>query len=153
MGETWVLNSEYSKKAFIANVEKLFNEHKFLTYEAPKIGPDRSLDQNALFHVWIVEFICHLLRCHSSEVTEGMIQGTKKTIKGLFYREYLYEWMVHKVICPLTKRKKTDYTSSASWKQGEMFLVLTWLQDFAATQGLILESKGKFAKLKRHTQK
>lgn len=82
-----------------------------------------------------------------------MVEGIKKTIKGLFYRENPYEWMVHKVICPLTKREKTDYTSSASWMVGEMYLVLTWMQIFAAQQGCILESKGEFAKRQREQNK
>jgi hypothetical protein len=78
-----------------------------------------------------------------------MLEGMKKTVKGLFYRENPYDWMLHRVICPLTKREKVDYTSSSSWKQGEMFLVLTFLQNFAATQGCVLESKGEFNKLQR----
>jgi len=149
MGEAWVLNSDTSKKAFIANVEKLYDEHKYLTYGAPRIGADRSLGQNALLHCWLTDFGCHLAKCHYTQFTDGMMEGIKKTMKGLFYREYPYEWMVHEVVCPLTKRKKTDYTSSSKWKQGECFLVLTWLQNFAATQGCVLESKGEFQKLQR----
>ena len=153
MGEVWVLKNETSKKAFIANVEKMFDEYGHLTYDAPRIGADRSLGQNAIFHMWLGEFACHLAKCHYTQLTDGMIDGIKKTVKGLFYREYPYEWMVHKVICPLTKREKTDYTSSAKWKQGEFFLVLTWLQNFAASQGCVLESKGEFSKLQREQNK
>ncbi len=149
MGESFVVNSESSKKAFIAYVENLYNEHKYITYGAPRIGVDRSLTQNNLFHQWLTDFGCHLAKCHKTQFTDGMMEGIKRTIKGLFYKEYPYEWMVHKVICPLTGREKTDYTSSASWKQGEMFLVLTWMQQFAANQGCVLESKGEFNKLQK----
>ena len=148
-GESWTINSESSKKAFIANLEKLFDEHKYITYGSPRLGKDRSLTQNGLFHMWLTDFGCHLAKCHYTEFSDGMLEGIKKTIKGLFYKEYGYEWMVHKVKCPLSKREKTDYTSSASWKQGEMFLVLTWMQDFASTKGCVLESKGEFNKLQR----
>jgi len=149
MGESWTVNSEQTKKAYIAKVEKDFSEYKYLTYAPPRIGIDRSIDQNSLFHVWCTEFAAYLTPCHTKEVTKGMLEGMKKTVKGLFYRENPYNWMLHKVICPLTKREKIDYTSSSSWKQGEMFLVLTFLQNFAATQGCALESKGEFNKLQR----
>lgn len=153
MGESWVLNSEQSKRAFFAHVDSLFNEHKYLTYSAPKVGADRSLGQNALFHVWLDEFACHLAKCHYSQLTDGMREGTKRTVKGLFYQEYDYEFMVHNVVCPLSKRSKKDYTSSAKWKQGEMYLMLDWFQNFAATKGCVLESKGEYAKLKREQNK
>lgn len=149
MAESWVINSETSLKAFATHVTNLYLEHKYITYSTPRIGADRSLGQNAIFHIWLSDFACHLAKCHYTQLTDGMIDGIKKTVKGLFYKEYPYEWMVHEVICPLTKRKKIDYTSSAKWKQGEMFLVLTFLQHFAATQGCVLESKGEYQKLQR----
>lgn len=150
MGEAWTVNSEPSCNAYCAHVKAQFHKHGYLTYPAPKIGKDRSLGQNALFHFWITEFICHLVLCHPSQVTEGMKDGTKRTIKGLFYRHYPGEkWMIHEVVCAISQRKKIDYTSSASWKQGEMFMVLEFFQGYAATQGCVLESKGEFARLKR----
>lgn len=153
MGESWVINSDTALKAFVANVEKLYAEHKYITYSAPRIGADRSLGQNALFHVWITDFGCHLAKCHFSQFSDSMLEGTKRSVKGFFYREHPYEWMIHEVKCPITKRSKKDYTSSKKWKQGEMFLVLTWLQNFAANYGCVLESKGEFAKLQREQNK
>lgn len=153
MGESWIVNSEQKKRAYIDQVERWWSEHKYMTFSPPRLGEDRSIDQNSLFHVWCTEFAAFLTPCHTKEVTKGMVEGIKKTIKGLFYRENPYEWMVHKVICPLTKREKTDYTSSASWMVGEMYLVLTWMQIFAAQQGCILESKGEFAKRQREQNK
>lgn len=153
MTESWVVNSEHTKKAFIAKVEADYAEHKYLTYAPPRIGADRSLTQNGLMHQWLTDFGCHLAKCHYTEFTDGMMEGMKKTAKGLFYREYPFEWMVHEVKCPLTNRVKTDYTSSSSWKHGEMFLVLTFMQNFAATKGCVLESKGQFAKYQREALK
>jgi hypothetical protein len=48
-----------------------------------------------------------------------------------------------------TGKQRLDYTSSADWKTGEMFMVLTFMQLEAANQGVILESKGEFAKNQR----
>jgi len=152
-GEAWVINSDTTFQAFMVNAAALYAEHKYITYGAPRIGADRSLGQNAIFHLWLTDFGGHLSKCHYTQFTDGMMEGIKKTVKGMFYREYPYEWMVHEVECPLTKRKKTDYTSSSKWKQGEMFLVLTWLQNFAASQGCVLESKGEFQKLQREQNK
>lgn len=149
MGESFTVNSPSTLKSFHDHVDKLFGQHKYLTFTAPRIGADRSIDQNSLLHVWLTELAAYLANCHRKEVTEGMIEGLKRSVKGMFYRETGYAWMVHKVICPLTKREKTDYSSSKSWKQGEMFIFLNWLQVFGAKQGCILESKGEHAKLTR----
>lgn len=149
MSEPFVVNSETALAAYLQKVRKDFMEHRYLTYPAPRIGPDRSLDQNALLHVWLTEFAAHLTPCHKSEVTAGMLEGIKRSVKQMFYRESGYDWMVHTVRCPLTGREKKDWSSSKSWKRGEMFMFLTWLQMFAATHGCILESKGQFQKLQR----
>lgn len=153
MPEYFQTNSEPSFNAFMKFARELWDEHKFVTWSW-RIGVDRSLTQNALFHVWLTELAAHLIKCHKDEITKGMVHGTKKTVKGLFYRENPYEWMVHKVYCPITKREKIDYTSSADWKQGEMFLVLTFMQNYAALKhGLVLESKGEFNRLQREQNK
>lgn len=146
MAEAWTVNSVQKRDAYKAQVDRWFEEYPYLTFPAPRIGEDRSIDQNALFHVWLTELAAFLTPCHPKEVTAGMLEGIKKSVKGLFYRENPYEWMVHNVVCPLTKREKADYTSSKSWKRGEMYIVLTWLQIFAGQKGCVLESKGEFAK-------
>ena len=57
--------------------------------------------------------------------------------------------MIHVVTDPKSGKTKKDYTSSADWKTGEMYQVLTFLQMESANDGLILEAKGQYAKLKR----
>lgn len=149
MGEAWTVNSEATLAGYLQKVRKDFMEHRYLTYPAPRIGPDRSLDQNALLHVWLTEFAAELAGCHKREVTRGMLEGIKRSMKEMFYRESGEPWMIHIVKCPLTGREKKDWSSSADWKRGEMFMFLSWLQMFAATHGCILESKGQFQKLQR----
>ena len=151
MGESWTVNSEQSKAAYKAQVDRDFAEHKYLTYNPPRIGVDRSLDQSALFHVWLTEFIAFKLGKHPKTVEENELEGIKRTMKKLYVIAYpdSRAWMVHEITDYSTGKKKSDYTSSASWKVGEMFLVLKWIQLFAADLGLILESKGEFAKNQR----
>lgn len=147
MPEHWTVNSEQTKAAFKAQIDRWWDEHKYLTFDAPRIGPDRSIPQNSLIHVFLTEFAAFLTPCHKKEVTAGMLEGIKRSMKGMFYRETGASWAVHKVKCPLTGREKTDYTSSSSWKRSEAFEFLTWLQSFAAEKGCVLESKGEFRKL------
>jgi len=144
-----LVNSDISKKEFFAHVDKLYNEHKYLTFAAPRIGPDRSLDQNALAHVWLTEYAAHLLNKGKKQVTAGELEGMKRTAKKEFYRETRHPWMVYDVVSPKTAECKKDFTSSAGWKRGEMYEFLCWLQAMAAHDGLVLESKGEFAKLQR----
>jgi hypothetical protein len=149
MTEHWTVNSEHSEAAYIAHVKALRVEHGYLTFNAPRIGKDRSLDQNALFHVWCTEYAAHLLKKHKSKVTKGELNGMKRVVKKGFNAQNANNFMVHDVVNPITGDSKKDYTSSADWKVGEAFMVLEWLQMFAANDGLILESMGQYEKLKR----
>lgn len=149
MSEFFTVNSEQTYTAFCSHVRKLFDAHKYITYAAPRIGVDRSIDQNSLFHLWLAEYAAHLLNKDKKQVVAGEIDGMKRTVKGNYYRTYHHPFMIHDVVCPKTGRRKKDYTSSASWKQGEMFAVLNYMQMMAAHDGLVLESKGEHARLKR----
>lgn len=151
MKESITINSDASLVAFQRQVEQQYIEHRYLTFSPPRIGKDRSIDQNSLFHVWATEFAAYLLDKDKKQVTKGELEGMKFEIKKRFTRQHphYYHWMVHEVVNPATKERKKGYTSSASWKPGEMFTVLNWLQMYAADRGLILESKGKHAKLQR----
>ena len=152
MGESFTVNSDNTEIAYNSYVHRVYKEHGYLTFSPPRIGKDRSIDQNNLFHMWLTELAAHLAKCHKSEVTKGMLAGMKFTAKELYYRHSGASWMIHTVSCPLTGRNKTDYTSSKSWLKGEMFDVLNWLQMFAAEQGCVLESRGEHAKLKRESE-
>tara|TARA_R110000851_G_scaffold302789_1_gene460205 strand:- start:421 stop:900 length:480 start_codon:yes stop_codon:yes gene_type:complete len=152
MKESWTINSPTSLVAFTKAVEDSYKEKKYITFSAPRIGRDRSLDQNALFHVWITEYAAYRLKIHKKAVYKGLIEGMKQIIKKRFTATHpeSYSWMVFEVVNPFNlEATSKEYTSSSSWKKGEMFLVLTWFQMVAAEDGLILESKGQFEKLQR----
>jgi len=149
MAEQWTVNSEHSYKSFVVHVKQLFEKKKYLTFSAPRIGPDRSIDQNALFHVWLTEYAAHLLGVDKRNVFPGHVEGIKRTVKGGYYRETHYDWLVHEVRCPKTGRSKIDYTSSAKYGKTNMYYFLCWLQGMAANDGLVLESKGEHAKIHR----
>ena len=150
-GESFTINSEHSKVAFKKYVDELFEQHRYITFNAPRIGADRSVSQNALFHVWCSEYVAYRMAIHRKEVSKGLLAGMKRIVKKRFTASHPESqgWMVYEVVNPFNGQSKKDYTSSKDWKRGEMFTVLTWLQMVAAEDGLILESRGEFAKLTR----
>ena len=154
MSEDSVINSGASLMVFIKRAEKLYEEHKYITYPPPRIGESRSISQNSLLHVWCSEYAAHLLDKTKKAVTPGELAGLKRAAKAGFLREHpaCKNWMVHTITNPFTKATRREYTSSASYKKGEMFMFLTYLQMVAAGDGLILESKGEFAKNQRESE-
>ena len=151
MTEQFIVNSLASRMAINKWIDDLYAKHGYITFSEPRIGADRSLDQNALLHVWLSEYCAFTLKVHKKEVSKGLIQGMKDLVKQKFTARFpdSFSWMVYDVINPITKETRQAYTSSKTWKSGEMFQVLTWFQMTAAEDGLILESKGNFAKLQR----
>jgi hypothetical protein len=144
------VNSDTGLMAFCARVTELYRQHRFITFLAPRIGADRSLSQNNLLHVWLTDCAAHYLSKHKREVTTTDLEGMKKAAKRRAYSDNGWPWLVHEIYDPWTNESKPAFTSSADWKQGEMFQFLTWLQLIAAHDGLVLESKGEYAKLQRN---
>ena len=145
----FTVNSDHGLVAFCAQVAEEYHANKYLTFDAPRIGPDRSLDQNALFHVWLTEAAAYYLSKPAKEVTKTDIESMKITVKRHYYAATGDSFMIEQVQDIWRGKSKPALTSSASWKRGEMFNVLTWFQIKAANDGLILESKGEYAKLQR----
>lgn len=147
--ETFTVNSATSVMAFHRFVEQLFREKKYLTFSW-RVGERRSIDQNALLHVWLTEYAAHCLDKDKKLVTKGELEGMKRHAKRMYYAHTGFTWLVHEVINPANpEQRKLDFTSSKDWKRGEMYLFLTWLQMTAAGDGLVLESRGEYAELQR----
>ena len=147
--ETFTVRSATDLMAFAAFVKNLWIEKKYLTFTW-RVGEKRSLDQNALMHVWCTEYAAHLLKKDKKLVTKGELAGMKRSAKRHYYGETGFRWLVHEVVDPFDpSQKKLDLTSSKDWKRPEMYDFLTWLQVKAAGDGLILESKGEYAEMQR----
>ena len=151
MSEAFTINSPTSRLAFNTYVDKLYSEHKYITFSAPRIGADRSHSQNALFHVWATEYVAYRLNKNKKDVSKGELNGMKIIIKQRYAAAHpdSFNWITESVVNPFNLKVKKGYTSSSDWKKGEMYLVLTWFQMVAAEDGLILESRGEFARLQR----
>jgi hypothetical protein len=147
--KTFLVNSPVSLAAFVSFVAKLFADKKYLTFTW-RIGEDRSLDQNSLLHVWLTIYAAFLLHKDRRAVTEAELEGIKKIAKRRFYAETGASWVVIQPIDPFTGEVLNPILrSSKHYTREEMFHFLTWLQMTAAGDGLVLESKGQYAKLQR----
>lgn len=151
MADYFTVNSIQSCEAYKKQVERWFDEHGYLTFPEPRIGPDRSLDQNALFHVFLTDAAAYYLSKHKKDVTPTDVESMKITVKRHFYGATRQAFMVETIADIWGTKTKETFTSSKRWKRGEMFMVLEWLQNKAAQDGLILESKGEFAKNQRES--
>lgn len=165
MGISHTVNSEATKAFMHKQIDNDFEQHKYSTYEC-RYGADRSIDQNALFHVWALEYGCFLAKMPTKGldqlVREGIIEGMKRAAKKRFYQEFRYSWMVFSKIMPVQKSWRNlwqaqdqnikDFRSSKNYKTPEMFEFLTWLQATAINDGCLLESKGQFDKKQREAK-
>jgi hypothetical protein len=147
------VNSDHGLMFAINVVTDLYRKHGHITISDVRIGADRSIDQNSLLHVWLTECAAFYLSKHKKDVTPTDLEGMKRAAKARFYVEHKQPWMVHEISNPWTNAKKKDYTSSKSWKRGEMTMFLDWLQNVAATDGILLEAIGEYAKIKRDQSK
>jgi hypothetical protein len=146
---TWIVNSAMDLIAFPAHIIELFKVHKYITFTW-RFGPDRSLEQNGLLHVWLTQYAAHLAGIDRKSVSKGMVEFLKRRAKKDYYAQTGAEWMLDRMVDPKSGEQGTlFYKSSADYLQGEMFLFLTWLQMTAANDGLLLESLGEYAKLQR----
>lgn len=147
MGDAFTINSKHSLTAFYKYAGDLFHEHKFITFDKPRIGKDRSLSQNALLHVFLATYCAHLLKKDRRTLSEAELEGMKLSAKARFYGATGHSWMVVQAKSPRNGKEKQVYRSSAKYLKGEMFEFLTWLQAEAANDGLILEAIGEFQRL------
>jgi len=124
-------------------------KHKYLRVRWEE-GVVRSLDQNALLHVWISEFAAHVLKKPKKEVTKHEKEAMKITCKFHFYQETGCEWMLIKVADMFTQdRSAIAWESTADYGFENMFVFMTWIQTTAFERGLTLESKGEYQKLQK----
>jgi len=110
MSESWTVNSAYSLAAFNKHVELLYDQHKYITFSAPRIGADRSISQNALFHVWATEYVAWKLNMNNKEVSKGLLAGMKLIIKKRYTAAHpdSVAWMVYEVVNPFNGKSKKD---------------------------------------------
>lgn len=145
----FVVCSDRSLNEFLRRVVELQDEHKHVTWTY-KTGKDRSLPQLALAHIWLRKYAAFLLRKPEDALTDGELNGMKRSAKKQYYREYGHDFMVETIRDPFhPDTARPELTSMGKWKAGELYQFMEWLQGKAAGDGLILESTGEHQKLKQ----
>ena len=106
----------------------------------------RSLDQNALLHVWCRHYAEHLLK---RQVTDTEVDAMKYTLQRHCYAQTHWDWLLTERKDLFTGHTKPDRRSTTEFDTGQMYHFLEWIQSRAADDSLILESKGEYAELKQ----
>lgn len=155
----FVVNSKVTKDLYIELIEKVwelavndpqFAAYRHMTFMKPRLGEDASVGQKALFNIWAREIAAYVLKIRVEDVCSATHEEMKKELKEKFYQETQYEFMITRGPNPYNVNQIiTVYTSSGDWKWGEAKMVLDFVQRYAASIGLVLESKGEHKKLTR----
>lgn len=144
----------YSTKTlsqFIGLLPALFDREKYIVFSW-KIGPKSSMPQKALIHIWFKIWVAFIYKKPVDLVTANEIDAMKRSVKVRYYNETAASFMVEELRDPLAPdKRRLEFTSIATWGQGECFAVMEWMQDKAAEQGLILEADGEYKTLKTST--
>lgn len=150
-GETWTVNSLHSLAAFKNNVDRLYEEHKYITFSAPRIGAGRSLTANALSHVWY-GYADRMLAGQGVEIGDTrQVCKLEIGVPILRAEDASFQDLYDKVVKPHdyeTKLQIMDLlpvTSRMSRDQMNRYLTAIQIR-YAKRYGLVLESKGEFAK-------
>jgi hypothetical protein len=142
----WIARTPAELKARLAFFEKHVCERGDFPIAWKLTKHTRSLDQNALLHVWCTDYVKHLLRVEKP--TAAQREAMKITLKRACYAETGWSWLIESVTDLFTGEVSTRLASSASYDVGEMHSFLDWIQRRAADDGLILQSMGEFQELR-----
>jgi len=144
------VNSEPSWTVFVSDSRALYEKHKHVTWAAPRIGEDRSLDQNALSHVWYGQV--------DKEAPE--VIGTTRRYCKLHFgvpilraEEPSFQELYDRAIKPFDYETKLEImeimTVTSLMSRDQMYRYMSTMQVHYAEQGIVLKAKGEYAKLKR----
>ncbi len=148
MSTHWVITNLNQFKEFHKFLKEEYKNGKYI-YVSYKTAKQRSLSQNALFHVWCREFSAHHSRCKLSEVTQPMFDSTKFTFKKLFYQHTGNPELIKKNVDIFTGEEKSLPESTEKYSVGTMYDFMEFVQNLASTKNLMLESKGQYLELKK----
>jgi hypothetical protein len=121
---TWVINSESALQSLVGDMRELFGKHKYLKVSA-KTGKARSLDQNAISHVWyeqvareikdddVLGWNCFCKLHFGIPILRAEDEGFKAfydgSLKGLSYEQKLQAMKYLPVTSIMTKPQFNNY--------------------------------------------
>lgn len=149
MSKKHIVNSASSARRMQEIVLELFDKEKYVTFTW-STGPLSSMPQKALLHIWLRTTVSRLVKCAEKDVSVEEVESLKRTLKAYFYHETAAEWMMtqmRELVPPY--RTRSEYSSSSKWTRGQMYEFLTWFQMWAANRGIVLESSGEYAEMRK----
>lgn len=148
MGDYWIARNPGELRERVGHFANHLEErNEFpICWQAKRYTDPRSLDQNALLHVWSGEYARHLL--NKSKVSEVEKEAMRITLQRHCYAEESWPWLIEDTKDLFTGEVKKQRRSTTKFHKGEMTQYLDWIQRRAANDGLILEARGEYADLK-----
>jgi len=144
---------ESTVQDFIKKFEDKLKEGKAFRVEFSS-AEKRSLDQNALFQVWTRQYACEKLGINPKDLQNNTHDRFKLAFKRAFYNYTGYKGLIITgERDPLTdKAVPPRPVSTKDYPPPIMFEFMEYIQHFAGEQGITLEAKGQFLKLKQEQQ-
>jgi hypothetical protein len=147
MGDYWMVRTPDEIDVRVAHfAARIKADGTFpVAWRAEPYRSPRSIDQNALLHVWSRDFARHVL--DRAKVTSEEQEAMRITLQRHCYADTGWAWLIDHHPDLFTGETKPSRRSTTKFSKGEMFKFLSWIQARAADHGLVLESLGEYAEL------
>jgi len=143
-------HNEDTVQEFLKEFESKLKEGDALKISL-KSYSEGSLPQKALLHIWIREYASKFFKKHIKAITEGDQIDIKTMLKQKAYKDYGWDFLVRKVTNHELNVSAYVLKSIGDYSKGELYMFMEFVQDYVATQGLILNSQGEFQDLKNES--
>lgn len=144
------IHNDDTVQEFLKEFEKQLKEGDALKISL-KSYSEGSLPQKALLHIWIREYASKYLKKHIKAITEDDQIDIKTQLKQKAYKQYGWDFLVRKVTNHELNISALVLKSVADYSKGELYMFMEFVQDYVASQGLILNSQGEYQDLKNET--
>jgi len=132
----------------IAALQQQWRADHYITVKA-RSGKTRTLDQNALLHIWCRQLVAQFATVLERDVTAQQVEDMKTSLKRGFYRATASPWVLRDIRDSLTGEMGKSLRSTTDYDTGQMFEFMDWVQGMAMVDlGILLEAKGEFAEHK-----
>jgi|TARA_R100000479_G_C6390530_1_gene204913 hypothetical protein len=142
--------NEDTVQEFIKEFKKRLKEGDALKITLKSFS-EGSLPQKALLHIWIREYASKYFKKHLKAITEEDQIDIKTMLKQKAYKEYGWDFLVRKVTNHELNISAYVLKSFADYSKGELYMFMEFFQDYASSQGLILNSQGEYQDLKNES--
>lgn len=134
----WRCKNISQVKDFCRYIESEWDFSKPLRIDWKEYKPERSLDQNALFHVWCRQMAKFFTDNSEHDYPEEWVKTRMKRKFGI----------IDSLPDPQSGELIPSLRSTKGYTQGEMFHFMQAIDAYAAEMGIILTVQGEYEELK-----